>query len=80
MDGYKAEVYTKPDCIWCERTKELLASRGIPFTTINAVENKAAMIARIGHPVATVPQTFINGKYIGGHEELIRHFMHSRAG
>ena len=65
------EVYSKPDCVYCTRAKHLLDSRGYDYieriigTDITLEDFKAVF------PNAkTVPQIIINGKHIGGYDDL----------
>lgn len=65
------EIYTKATCPYCHRAKALLSSKGITFNEIAidaAPEKREEMIARSGR--TTVPQVFINGKHIGGCDDL----------
>src|SRR4051812_19155386 len=69
-----AEVYSKENCPFCVRAKALLTQEGISFTEIHAVQNKEALVARVtkdtGRPPMTVPQIYLDGKYVGGYTEL----------
>jgi glutaredoxin 3 len=73
-----AEVYTKSVCPHCDRAKMLLKNRGIAITEIDAPMNMAEMVQRVeaasGQPPKTVPQIFLDGRYIGGADELVKHF------
>jgi glutaredoxin 3 len=67
----RVEVYTTPYCGYCRQAKRLLAERGIPFEEIDVGEDddlRAQIIERSGQ--RTVPQIFIDGRPIGGYEEL----------
>ncbi len=69
----QAEVvmYTTPWCPYCIRAKHLLNKKGVSFKDHN-VANDAAMRAKLVEWTRrrTVPQIFINGKSIGGCDEL----------
>ena len=63
-------VLTREGCTFCAKAKALLAERGYDFVEI-PLEHKArsrAVGAITGR--GTVPQVFVNGKHIGGWEEL----------
>lgn len=64
------QVYTTTFCPFCEAAKKLLTERNIPFETIDVSdpEEKAALKEKTGW--RTVPQIFIEGKLIGGYQEL----------
>lgn len=70
----KVEIYTGPSCGYCNNAKALLTQRGIEYTEISAAENREALIARVEATGAetprTIPQIFIDGKYIGGFDDL----------
>ena len=68
----KVEIYTKLSCPYCTAAKELLNSKGAQFIEYRAGEDeklKEEMLARSnGH--RTFPEIFINGKHIGGFDDL----------
>jgi glutaredoxin 3 len=64
-------LYTAPVCPYCVQAKRLLKHRGIVFHEIDVAgdaEQREIMMRRSGR--RTVPQIFIDGKPIGGYEEL----------
>jgi glutaredoxin 3 len=66
------EIYTSPFCAYCHRAKALLTKRGLAFTEIDVVmnpERRREMEAR-APGVRTVPQIFIDGRHIGGSDDL----------
>ena len=68
----KIEIYTTMLCPYCYRAKKLLALRGAEFAEIDVMMDGARrreMIERAGGR-RTVPQIFIDGKHIGGCDEL----------
>ena len=69
----KVEIYTKMMCGYCVRAKRLLEMKNIPYEDI-AVDiggaKKAEMVQRAGGQM-TVPQIFINGRHVGGCDELM---------
>jgi glutaredoxin 3 len=68
----KVELYTTSACPFCVRAKSLLKSKGVPFEEIDVTddpERRAKMIEMSGGR-RTVPEIFINGKIIGGYDEL----------
>jgi glutaredoxin 3 len=68
----KVQVYTTPYCPYCVRAKSLLKSKGVAFEEIDVSGDAALrekMIERSGGR-RTVPEIFINGKIIGGYDEL----------
>lgn len=68
----KVEVYTTSYCPYCTRAKSLLKSKGVAFEEIDVSGDDALrekMIEMSGGR-RTVPEIFINGKIIGGYDEL----------
>lgn len=69
----EVEIYTKWTCGYCLRAKRLFESKDIPFKEISVdldSAKKAEMVERAGGRM-TVPQIFINGRHIGGCDELM---------
>jgi glutaredoxin 3 len=67
----KVEIYTTQLCGYCHAAKRLLAQRGADFVEIDVMcdqERRAEMVQRAGR--RTVPQIFIDGKHIGGCDDL----------
>jgi glutaredoxin 3 len=68
----QVEIYTTPFCPYCSRAKALLARKGVAFQEIdapNGSEARNAAIERSGGKT-TVPQIFIDGRAIGGSDDL----------
>ena len=68
----RVEIYTTMFCPFCTRAKKLLAQKGVDYEDIDVIaepERRHEMIAR-AHGARTVPQIFIDGKHVGGCEEL----------
>ena len=87
-------IYTKPGCPYCSAAKSLLVKKGADFTEIvadrdagkktvseivasNDPEKKQEMIQKSGGRM-TFPQVFIDGKHIGGSDDL--HALDARGG
>jgi glutaredoxin 3 len=70
-----AEIFTKDACHFCTKAKALMNQFNIPFTEIDAVANKTDLIDRVvaatGLEPKTLPQIFIDGVHIGGHNHLV---------
>ncbi|AQS87023.1 glutaredoxin [Neoasaia chiangmaiensis NBRC 101099] len=67
------EIFTQPYCPYCVRAVELLKSKKLSFSEINAPHGTAERteaIRRSGGRT-TAPQIFINGRSIGGCSELL---------
>ena len=62
----KIEIYTKSTCPYCHRAKDLLVKKKLEFTEYDLLDNpelRTEMIERSGG-LSTVPQIFINDKYL----------------
>jgi glutaredoxin 3 len=68
----KVEVYTTTYCPFCTRAKSLLKSKGVPFVEIDVTEDAALRekMVEMSGGRRTVPEIFINGKIVGGYDEL----------
>ena len=68
----KVEIYTKDQCIWCDRAKGLLNAYSIDFVEFDLSndEERLKFYENIGNNVKTVPQVFIDDKRIGGYQDL----------
>lgn len=68
----KIEVFTKFLCPYCSRAKALLDRKGVAYQEIDLTMDRAgfdAMVERAGG-ARTVPQIFIDGKHIGGSDDM----------
>lgn len=79
------KVYSKPNCPYCVRAKELLTLKGLPFEVldldvgqvkdINGSYYTVPQLQKLVPGARTVPQIFEDGVLIGGFDALQRHFM-----
>ena len=68
----KIEIYTQPWCPYCVRAISLLQGKGVEFQEIDAPAGtpaRAEARQRAGGRTS-VPQIFIDGRHIGGSDEL----------
>lgn len=66
------EIYTKFGCPFCARAKALLTKKGVQFDEYDVTmggPKKDEMTIR-APDAKTVPQVFIDGKAIGGSDDL----------
>lgn len=66
------EIYTKAFCPYCSRAMRLLGSKGIDpveYDITMGGPKRAEMIQR-ANGRTTVPQVFIDGRHIGGSDDL----------
>lgn len=71
----KAVMWSKPGCPYCVMAEALLKRKGyeVEERKIGFGWNREQLIEAV--PMArTVPQIFLDGEYIGGHDDLVKHF------
>lgn len=67
----KVEIYTRDFCGYCTRAKALLASKGVQVVEYRAGDDpnkRREMIQRSNG--TTYPQIFINGRHVGGSDDI----------
>jgi glutaredoxin 3 len=72
MADERVLVYSQPFCGYCSAAKRLLAAKGAAFTEVDVMfeaGRRDEMIERSGGR-RTVPQIFIDGRHIGGYDDL----------
>jgi len=72
----KIEIFTKDNCIWCDRAKRLLNSVDFIYTEIDLSNDndRQNFYKKVGEGVSTVPQIYIEDIRIGGYPELVNWF------
>lgn len=80
MKGF--EIYSKPDCSWCVKLKELFVAHSLTFTEHSLGETctKEDLQNRVGEhkKINTVPQLFVNDRYIGGYLEAVEFIAYDK--
>jgi glutaredoxin 3 len=68
----KVELYSTTYCPFCTRAKSLLNRKGVAFDEIDVTDDDAlrARMVEMSGGRRSVPEIFINGKIIGGYDEL----------
>lgn len=72
-------IYTKPNCPWCVKAKELMKKLNMKYTEkildvdytrdeLRELVNGSAPVSMT--PPLTVPQIFVDNKRIGGYEDF----------
>ena len=68
----KIEIYTKAFCGYCARAKRLLGDKGVDYEEYDITmggPKRAEMLQRAPGRT-TVPQIFIDGRHVGGSDDL----------
>ncbi len=68
----KVEIYTKTFCGFCVRARHLLQSKGVDFDeyVIDGGGPKREEMIQRANGRTTVPQIFIDGRHVGGCNDL----------
>lgn len=69
-------IYTKSDCLWCVKAKELMKNLGANFVELKldidyVKENLRKIVPE--HLLLTVPQIFVYNTHIGGYDDLLEY-------
>ncbi|HEY5091125.1 MAG TPA: glutaredoxin domain-containing protein [Polyangia bacterium] len=72
--GARVRLYSTTNCGSCRRAEALLVKEGIAFEKIDVTGDDDARLALIEAAGGrrTVPVIFVDGRAIGGYEDLIR--------
>ena len=69
-------IYSKPNCIYCDKSKALLKGLDLPYEEkmfgkdFKSVEE---LYEAVGKQVRTMPQIKIYGVLVGGYNQLVEH-------
>jgi len=66
------EIYSTPICGFCHAAKRLLGAKGVSFTEVDVMADpsRRAEMTQRANGGRTVPQIFIDGKHVGGNDDL----------
>ena len=69
-------IYSKNNCVFCTKAKHLVKTLGLEYTEKKMEEfaSPQAMLEDIGKQVRTMPQIKIDGKLVGGYNQLVEYF------
>ena len=70
-------VYTTRICSYCHAAKKFLASKNVPFKEIDVTGDDAMRdkLVTLSGGRETVPQIFVDGKSIGGYDDLVAYYQ-----
>ena len=70
-----AIVWSNIGCHSCEMAKDLLKQKGIEYEERNLAKDwKIQLLLEVVPGASSVPQIFVDDKYIGGYNELVEFF------
>ena len=67
------KIYTTPSCPYCVRAKMLLNNKGVSFEEVSMYDvssEERQQLAQKTNNYRTVPQIFINDRFIVGYDQL----------
>jgi glutaredoxin len=70
-------IYSKPNCVYCDKSKALLKSLGESFTEKmfgKDFTSPEELYEAVGKQVRTMPQIMIDDKLIGGYNQLVEYY------
>lgn len=74
-------MFSMPSCPWCVKAEEFLAKKKLKCKTVNLQESQYLafeVIKATGQ--RTVPNIFIDGQHVGGHDTLLETFNKCQKG
>lgn len=71
-------IYSKNNCVFCTKAKALLKNLGLEYEEKSLEKDfgsdPSKLIEDIGKNVRTMPQIKIDGKLVGGYNQLVEYF------
>ena len=73
----KIVIYSKNNCHFCTKAKELLTKLGLEYTEkkMEDFSSGDAMLKDIGKKVKSMPQVKIDEQLVGGYNQLLEYFV-----
>ena len=66
------KVYGTRICLYCDKAENLLKSKDLPFEKIYIDEDDNAKDYIVEQGFKTVPQIWLDDKWIGGYDDLVK--------
>ncbi|WP_336276383.1 glutaredoxin 3 [Bartonella sp. CB178] len=63
-------LYTRPNCPYCVKARDLLDKKGVQYTDIDASTSFRQEMVKKANGRNTFPQIFIGGYHVGGCDDL----------
>lgn len=73
----KATIYSKPDCPHCINAKDFMVGADIEYEEFVVGDDVSfeEVKSKISVEVTTVPQIWVDDKYVGGYTDLVKWYM-----
>ena len=71
-------IYSKPNCVFCDKAKTMVKKLCLTYEEKmfgKDFNSPDELYKAVGKQVRTMPQIQIDGKLIGGYNQLVEHFM-----
>ena len=71
-------IHSKRNCIYCDKAKAMVKNLGLTYEEKMFGEDfhsPEELYKAVGKQVRTMPQIQIDGKLIGGYNQLVEHFI-----
>ncbi|MDP5292226.1 glutathione peroxidase [Oceanimonas sp. CHS3-5] len=66
-------LFSKPGCPYCARAKQMLLERNMRYEEVIVGQDATSISLKAVSGRSTVPQVFIDGRHIGGSDDLAAH-------
>ena len=66
-------MLSRPDCIWCDKAKELMQKKGVDFEVHSIYDHPMTVRLMLRGQLKTAPQIWYNKEYVGGYKDLVNH-------
>jgi len=73
-------ILTTPECVWCEKAKNLISSHGYKYVEFDVTTHKPLREFMSANLLMTVPQVYMLGEYVGGYNQLVPFLEEERRG
>ena len=73
------KIYTNEGCMWCTRTKELMARASVEYTEVNwsklSIQEQVEVKQKYGDQIRAFPVVLIDDEFVGGLVETAKIFL-----
>ena len=73
------KIYTNEGCIWCARTKELMARANVEYTEFKwaeiGIDSQLQLKSKYGKQLGGFPVVIIDDEFIGGLADVAKLFL-----
>jgi|TARA_B100001996_G_scaffold283520_1_gene223795 glutaredoxin 3 len=66
------KVYGTTICLYCDKAENLLKTKDLPFEKIYVDQDEDAKDYIVKQGFRTVPQIWLDDKWIGGYDDLVK--------